>query len=109
MARTRGASNAWIVGEAELLDKDGKPIPVVAHEAMPGLEGHVIDQEPPEPTPPPAPLRFRCDASTCQRDMDGFELIRILNLLTGTPLSVEVGEEEFGALHADVRRHFRRV
>ena len=120
MARTRGATGVIHLDDGELLDKEGKPIdPIARHDihrevdqAIAELEQLAKDQGTPLPEmPPPTPVaaRYHIDASTCQRDMDGWELVRVLEILMGTPLEANLSAEEFGALPADVKRHFRRV
>lgn len=111
MARTRGTSLIH-QDDGELLDKEGNPIPVEAlrspEAAMAALAVPPEPETSPEPPPPPADPVYRCDSSTCQRDMNGWELIRVLDLMLGG-LSLEMGAAEFSGLHPDVRRHFRRV
>lgn len=92
MARTRGSSNSRIVH----MD-DGELI-----EAVRPVEAE------PEPRPEPKPESWLCDPSTVQRDMDGWEAVRVLDILLGG-LSATFDAEQFRGLPADVRRHFRRV
>lgn len=100
MARTRYVTNPNVIhaDDGELLDKEGNPIdPVVRHE--------------PEVEAPPAPVivtTYLCDPTTVQRDCDGWELIRLLDLILGG-VSMEVDAERFAALPADVKRHMRAV
>lgn len=111
MARTRGASYHE---DGELLDKDGKPIPTERAEAAMFLQAQadaVIAEAaaPSEPAAPPAPTRWRCDASTWDRNMEAWEAMRLLNVLMGGELKGELDDEEWSRLPADVRRHWRRV
>ncbi len=102
MARTRGAA-VQHVDDGELLDREGKPIS--AEDMLAGRSAPVAPVEPPKPA---SPFRYRCDASTCERDMNGWELIRILDLVMGG-VSLEVDESVVRGLHPDVRRHMKRV
>lgn len=116
MARTRGASYHE---DGELLDKDGKPIPTERAEAIVYAEALAIeprDDDPPQVLPAgddhpvvPAPTRYRCDASTWDRNMEAWEAMRLLNVLMGGELKGELDDEEWSRLPADVRRHWRRV
>ena len=101
MARTRGAALQH-VDDGELLDKEGNP--VSAEVLLSGMPAPIVPAEPPKPS---VPFRYRCDPSTCERDMNGWELIRILDLIMGG-VALEVDAETFGKLHPDVRRHMRR-
>lgn len=113
MSRTRGASNVIHQDDGELLDKEGKPLPSVVQPAtwtgvaqQPNPE--VVEAEPPEAPPERPPSRYRCDATTIGRDMDGAEAFRVIDVLLGG-LSGELDEETFMRLQPDVRRHFRRL
>lgn len=94
MARTRGASH----GVAHM--DDGELVEV----APPAVEA----SEPRLSPEPPKPVRWRCDATTVSRDMDGWDVFRLLSVVMGG-LSVELDADGFSALPVDVRRHFKRV
>lgn len=100
MARTRGISNPNIIhtDDGELLDKEGKPLNPIARR----------EPDPPAEIAPPQIVTYLCDPTTVQRDCDGWELIRLLDLILGG-VSVEVEAERFSALPADVKRHMRAV
>lgn len=102
-----------IVGEAELLGKDGKTIP---HSPLATWTGVAQQPNPepvaaPEPRPPqvePEARKYLCDVTTIGRDMDGSEVFKLLDMyLDG--MKIEIDGDAFGRLHADLRRHFRRI
>jgi hypothetical protein len=108
MARTRGASNVVHVGEAELLGRDGVPLNPFVPGATVAIEAATV---PPVVVPPPVddkPRQYHCDASTCAREMDAWEMMQLLNLMFGG-LTIDLSEERFNALRPDVKRHFRPV
>lgn len=117
MARTRGASNVIHADDGELLDKEGKPIPVTAHGTATWTG---VAQQPNPDVVPQAPDSdpsaaehivscYRCDERTVQRNMDARDLFMLLGLILGQPLSMDLSEEQFRGLHPDLRQHFRRV
>lgn len=129
MARTRNASviahgGLIHVDDGELLDKEGKPINPIAHqsgETWTGVAGQThpsassvadMDQtaanQPPMPTIEAAPAKYRCDANTILRDMDGWMAFRLMDLALGG-LSVTLEENDFRRLAADLKLHFRPV
>jgi len=118
MARTRGIQGLAHMDDGEILDKEGKPVnpnPVgrstwsgVSQQANPEhVEAPVVEEGTEQPAVAVEPV-YRCDASSVQRDADGWEVVRLLDVIFGG-LSREVGPEEFGRLSADVKRHFRRI
>lgn len=117
MARTRGTSLVEHSDDGELLDKEGKPINPMAHgstwsgvsqQPNPDAEPVVEPPFPEGPHPEPEPGLFRCDVTTVQRDCDGWEAIRLLDVLLGG-ISAVISEDDFGKLRPDVRRHFKRI
>ena len=116
MSRTRGASGVIHADDGELLDKDGKPLPVTAVRNVPSQTWTgVPGQANPDPVPavelppePPAPTVWRCDVTTMQRNMEAIDLAKILALVLGG-ISIDLDDEQFRTLHADQRQHFRRV
>lgn len=119
MARTRNIGAFIDPNEAgELLDKDGKPIPTVAHQTWTGVSQQANPDVAPEATEHheaepeiPAeivPTSYLCDRTTWQRDLDGYEAMKLLDLILGG-LTVTIDADVFSQLSADTRRHFRRV
>lgn len=113
MARTRGiqpgTTGAYHVDDGELLDKEGKPIPTVAHQGGPSPVAAAETEPPPEPPAEPAgPVRYYCDARTLSRNMDGYEAVLLIDALMGL-LPADIEAEKWAALPADLRQHFRRV
>lgn len=106
MARTRGAS-AFHQDDGQLLDKEGKPMPTDPAAFAVAMARPVADAV---PMPPPRReiVSYITDRESWHRSMDGFEAIRLLDLILGG-LSLEVTAEEAANLPPDVRRHFRRV
>ena len=131
MARTRGASAPIMHDESVATGKDGETLNMYPHGAPPPrakmqpkpaaepVRGvvHVDDGDigpvplaVPKASTPPVPPAFRyvCDRSSIRRDLDAYELLRILEHIGG-PMVISASPEEFGSLPPDVRRHFRRV
>jgi hypothetical protein len=106
MARTRGAS-AFHQDDGELLDNEGKPIPT-GREAFAAAMLAPVTVAQPEAVQPETVISYVTDRAAWHRSMDGFEAIRLLDLLLGG-LSLEMSADEVANLPADVRRHFRRV
>lgn len=119
MARTRGAAaiagNVMHEDEGVLLGKDGEPINPIAHSSTwTGVSGQAafIQTEPVatpvlEPEVPQVPIRYRCDAGTIGRDIDGWTAFRLLELCLGGGLSVELTESQYRALSADLKINIR--
>ena len=115
MSRTRGAgqiAEAFHQDDGELLDKEGKPIPTTREAALahlaPQPEGHHVDAAKVE-AEPLKPVEYICNQSTWSRDMDGYEALKLLEILAGAKMEAKVSAEELGKMPADVRRHFRRA
>lgn len=105
MARTRGAS--FHQDDGQLLDKDGKPLPTDPKAFAAAMAAPVTVTPAPEPQVDTV-ISYVTDRAAWHRSMDGFEAIRLLDLILGG-LSLEVSAEDAANLPADVRRHFRRV
>lgn len=131
MAHTRGirASGTGMrhMDDGELLDKEGKPINPIAHqtgETWTGVAGQVhpdviipgdavIPNEHPlmdvaVPAVEAKPVKYRCDATTILRDMDGWMAFRLMDLALGG-LSVTLDEDAYRRLAADLKINFRPV
>ena len=136
MAHTRGIRadgvGARHMDDGELLDKEGKPINPIAHqsgETWTGVPGQVLpdadavarfyagstldapgpvlsDQS--MPIVEAKPVKYRCDATTILRDMDGWMAFRLMDLALGG-LSVTLDEEAYRRLAADLKINFRQV
>lgn len=111
MARTRGASNVHHDDDGILVDKEGKPINAPA-----GVQhmddGELVVAEKPVALisePPPSITRFVCHDGTLQRNLDGWELAKLLNIAMGGALEISMQPDEFARLPADLRRHFKPV
>lgn len=117
MARTRGTSLVEHSDDGELLDKEGKPINPMAHgstwsgvsqQPNPDAEPVVEPPFPEGPHPEPEAQMFKCDITTIQRDCDGWEALRVLDLMLGG-IGTVIDEATFGRLSADIKRHCRRI
>jgi hypothetical protein len=129
VARTHGAGTLKPeYGDGGVvLGKGGVPIPTTPTRGIPTLnphgqptgpalvqpEGGVIHMDdgelvPPPPKPVPVEYVYRCDRTTWQRNMDGYQALHLLSVMLG-PLSATLTHEEIMRLPADVRWHFRKV
>jgi hypothetical protein len=124
MARTHNAqpnvqttSRFYQDGGGELLGKGGEPIPTTVIRGIPTLHPHgapteVVQIAPREevvetPSTPPQEFVWVCDKTTWGRNMDGYALMHILDVMIG-PLTVSLTDDEARELPSDCRFHFRR-
>jgi len=127
MARTHAAipntqpTSRFHQDDGVLLGKGGVPIPTSPVRGISTLYPHgqptvvhVDDGEivPPAAVPPTVPIAppdfvWVCDASTWQRNMDGWVAMQVLNAILG-PLSLTLTDEQARKLPAECRWHFRR-
>jgi hypothetical protein len=130
MSRTRGASgNFDYSDDGELLGKGGQPIitgpiqrvtldrqgnaisPAAYTMAAPrALSGGTTLRGPgAEPVPEPAAIvGYKADFSTFSRNMEAYELAKLLEMMLGE-LVIRVTPEVFNTLSGDLRRHFLPV
>lgn len=130
MSRTRGASgNFDYSGDGEMLGKGGAPLvagpiqrvtldrqgnaisPAAYQMAAPrSLSGGTVLHGPgAEALPDPAAIvGYKADLSTFSKNMEAYELAKLLEMMLGE-LIIRVPPEVFNTLTGDVRRHFMAV
>lgn len=131
MARTRGASHEFHLDDGVLLGKDGTPIPTglpaaldrqgnyispaAAHLVQPrNMPGHMVVQGPgtQASAPIPAIVGYRANAASWARNMEAWELARLLDMAfqngdsLDDGLMVDVTPEQFNKMEGNLRRHF---
>jgi hypothetical protein len=103
--------------------KGGEPIPVNPVRGIPSLTPHaalaadpvtaVVGTDIPDPVALVKPtFEFYCDKTTWHRNMDGYQMMHVLNAMMqkmfGQELSLVLSEDEARQLPADCRLQFRR-
>jgi hypothetical protein len=92
--------------------------PAAANLAIPrNMPGNLVLHGPgAEPVPvPPAIVGYRCGPDTWSRNMEGYEVARLVDMAMRTPgeagdgLTMEITIEEYAKLPGDLRRHFMAV
>lgn len=121
MARTRGTSNVEHDDDGVLVDKEGKPIPTgstsiwapaVVKRDMETLAARFAEpvvKPPPVEVEKPRPAVYRCNGYTIGRNIDAIDMFHLLEMMLSERLALELDEEKFGLLHANLKQHFRKV
>jgi hypothetical protein len=60
------------------------------------------------PQAPPI-TRYICNETTIRRDLDGWTLVKLLNIAMGGALEISLTDEQFARLSPDVKQHFKPV
>lgn len=111
MARTRGAGSVqYAYGDGgQLVDKEGKPIDTLPTRQILHMDADApvapIDEAPRVEEPI---TRYIANSATVQKNIEAYELMRLIEIGIG-PLAISLGPDEYRAMGADLRRHFRAV